>query len=297
VSVLSHADDSLFPAIRDAAPSRPSLRELGYFLDPNDAAMQRTIAYYEAGRPLSLVGPPGSGKTFLIEVLAQRNGHELLTIQAHEQLEWEDVVGRWAPTGLSDRPLEWIPGPVEIAARATVPTTLFIDEVAAAPPGLLTGLNGLAGGGALTHARGAGMTTIPRNPLLRIVTAFNPWADNAGNVEMSLAFLDRFRVRTFGYLEQGVEIEMLQHKFPNVPRRVIKNFVELVNATRALRANRAESTRYVATVRTLEEMCDAIVFGASPREAALEAIMPVARLIDPDKLDTLQRLIHNKLPT
>ena len=155
--------------------------------DDEDKTLERTIKLFSVGFPLALVGESGAGKTLLIKYLCAGARIPLYQRQGHNQMEWEDLVGRWV---LEDDTSVFVPGPLVLAMQDDA--CFLLDEAASVKQGILNGLNELANGGDLVIDNDKGHKVVKRSKNFRIAISFNPWDNYAGNNELNIAFLTRF---------------------------------------------------------------------------------------------------------
>lgn len=78
-----------------------------------------------AGLPLLLAGPPGGGKTALLEAAFGETSGGLHVITGDAGTKVEDFLGQWYPTGKPDE-MYWCDGPLVLAMRSG--GVLFVDD-------------------------------------------------------------------------------------------------------------------------------------------------------------------------
>jgi cobaltochelatase CobS len=164
-------------------------------------------------RNLLITGPKGCGKSELIFQYAARLGREVFRYSCHERTEYADLLG-----GLGIEPdgsTQWNDGPLAVAMRRGA--ILLVDEVNAARPGTLIGLNGvLDGSESITLPTGE---IVKRHPEFRVAVTGNAMMrdDTApsykGTNTMNQAFLDRFIVIEKTYLPPHVEMQIISNAF------------------------------------------------------------------------------------
>lgn len=82
-----------------------------------------------------LSGPPGTGKTVMVEAAFGTERGGLHTITADENTSVNDFMGQWSPTGDRACPYVWVDGPLVQAMREG--GVLFIDDATLANPKVL----------------------------------------------------------------------------------------------------------------------------------------------------------------
>lgn len=142
----------------------------------------------EAGRFPLLAGPPGTGKTALVEA-AFSNGdpEEVITVNCHADLEVADFVGRYVaePGGA----FRWVDGPLPTAMREG--RVLFLDDVSLAPPSVLARVYPLMDGRGRIVITEHDDEEVVAAPGCFVVGAWNP---NVIGSRLSEALSSRFAV-------------------------------------------------------------------------------------------------------
>jgi len=87
----------------------------------------------EADSPVMLSGFPGCGKTAVVEAAF---GDELITANAHGDMEVTDLIGTYTPQ--PDGSYEWVDGPLTEAMKSG--KVLFVDDITLAPATVLARL-------------------------------------------------------------------------------------------------------------------------------------------------------------
>ncbi|GFH15702.1 uncharacterized protein HaLaN_11979, partial [Haematococcus lacustris] len=124
-----------------------------------------------AGRPLLLEGPPGCGKTWLLEHLARLTGNDSSMVRIHldDQMDAKSLLGAYLCTAVPGE-FAWQPGP--LVRAVTEGRWLVVEDVNMAPPDVLAALVPLLEGGSLTvPSRGEVLQAAPGFQLLATVTS------------------------------------------------------------------------------------------------------------------------------
>lgn len=136
------------------APPMPDLHRLPSALMARlvelDDPVRLTVAALVAGRPVLLVGPPGSGKTTLARGLCQALGVEPGWVQGGPETLPSDLTGTSTPNLMAPE-WAWHPGPL-------LSPLVVVDELPLVPPRSLSPLREAIGLGRVTPA---GTPSIP----------------------------------------------------------------------------------------------------------------------------------------
>lgn len=159
----------------------------------------------DAGKNVLLMGPTGTGKTSLVEVVAQARGQELVYVPCHTGGTAEQLLGQMVPNpnfGLPGEPqYRWKDGLVTRAVKRGA--ILLLDEINSLRPEVTFCIHGL-----LDYRRELVLPDYPGDddvikaaPGFGIIAAGNP--DYEGVQVMNEAFRDRFAVQLFvGYVAE-----------------------------------------------------------------------------------------------
>ena len=162
-------------------------------------------------RNLMITGPSGSGKTQLVFQWAARTGRELFRYSCNERTDFSELLGTMIITDTGATAFQ--DGPLTLAMKRG--GIFLLDEVNAARPGALIGLNGVLDGSESLMVPGSG-ELVRRHPDFRVAVSGNSMNrdDTAssfrGTQTMNAAFLDRFMAIEKTYLPQLVEAKALQ---------------------------------------------------------------------------------------
>jgi MoxR-like ATPase len=206
-----------------------------------------------------LVGPAGTGKSTLVEYVAQSVGAPLITVSCDIELDKTELLGR---PEIKGGDTHWVDGPVTLAMRRGY--WIVFDEANMAKPEVLSVLHAV-----LDHRRRLvlkenGNEVIEAHPNFRVFATMNPGYEGTG--ELNQAFKDRFGVvLRIGYMPPRKE-EALLTKRTGIDRATASLLVKAARDTRRMAEN-GEITEAIST-RTLLEWAQAMKNGYSALEAA-----------------------------
>lgn len=173
---------------------------IGYVASAGEEALFRSA--HTRGTPVLLLGPPGCGKTLLVEQMAAALGRPLVTVTCHDDLTTADLVGRHLITGGDVR---WEDGPLTVAMRTGA--VCYLDEVVEARPDTLAMLHSVA-----DHRRtlfidrlGESVTAPPE---FMLVASHNPRRPGSPK-ELKPALRQRFATIRLSYLDAAAEAEVI----------------------------------------------------------------------------------------
>lgn len=131
------------------------------------------VEIFEAawGRQLAVMlkGPTGTGKTRLVEHMAERLGVPLFTVSCHEDITSADLVGRHVLTGAET---EWIDGPLTRAVREG--GICYLDEVVEARQDATVAIHSLTDHRRELFIERLGGLRLTAPPAFCLVVSFNP---------------------------------------------------------------------------------------------------------------------------
>ncbi|XP_037827489.1 midasin [Lucilia sericata] len=166
----------------------------------------RLLSALSLNKPILLEGPPGVGKTSIVESLAHAIGYNIVRINLCEHTDLADLFGTDLPAednisnlkseednknnSLQIGSFQWRDGPLLAALKANN-TWILLDELNLAPQSVLEGLNAI-----LDHR---GEVYIPElnktfalNKQTRVFASQNPLKQGGGRKGLPQSFLNRF---------------------------------------------------------------------------------------------------------
>jgi nitric oxide reductase NorQ protein len=157
---------------------------------------------YARRTPLLLLGPPGCGKTLLVEQMAAALGRPLVTVTCHDDLTTADLVGRHLITGGDVR---WEDGPLTRAMRTGA--VCYLDEIVEARPDTLAMLHSVADHRRTLFVDRLG-ETVAAPPEFMLVASHNPRRPGSPK-ELKPALRQRFATIRLAYLEPAAEAAVI----------------------------------------------------------------------------------------
>lgn len=148
--------------------------------------LYRLLRSVQLNKPIMLEGPPGVGKTSIVESLGKITGHKVTRINLSEETDLIDLLGCDIPVG--DR-FEWCDGVLLTAIKNG--SWVILDELNLCPQPVIEGLNAL-----LDHRATIYIPEINKEIVcpqsFRIFAAQNPVAHGGGRKGLPKSFLNRF---------------------------------------------------------------------------------------------------------
>ncbi|ETN67266.1 midasin [Anopheles darlingi] len=196
----------------------------------------RLLSALSLEKAILLEGPPGVGKTSLVESLARTIGYDFVRINLCEHTDLADLFGTDLPA--DDRSLEmaeasgdeqletngngaerptlgsfvWRDGPLLAALKARRHTWILLDELNLAPQSVLEGLNAI-----LDHRGEVFIAELNKTFRLgartRIFAAQNPLRQGGGRKGLPQSFLNRFTKVYLRKLEQRDLLHVVEGKY------------------------------------------------------------------------------------
>jgi len=172
------------------------------------AKFAEVLAYLNAGVTPFLVGPAGTGKTYLARQAADALGVRCIVISCHPMMTRAEMIGYMAP-GTNEHNV----GPLGEAWQEADGAVLVFDEIDAAHPAALVTLNDCLAATAGTTIRLADGSMAPRPERLFIIATANtfgtgPNAQYVGRNALDAATLDRFATVEIDY-DRDTERELV----------------------------------------------------------------------------------------
>ena len=230
-----------------------------------------------------LVGPAGTGKSTLIEYVAQLAGAPLITVSCDVELDKTELLGRYE---IRRGDTVWVDGPVTEAMRKGY--WLVFDEVNMAKPEVLSVLHAV-----LDHRRRMvlkenGNELVVAHPNFRVFATMNPGYE--GTAELNQAFKDRFGVvLSIGYMPPAKEVKLVVAK-TGIDKETAILMVKAANDTRKMAEN-GEISEPISP-RTLLEWAQAVKEGYPPLKAAQFTVLDkIAR--DRAEREDVENVIKN----
>lgn len=202
----------------------------------------RLLSALSLNKPILLEGPPGVGKTSIVESLSRAIGYNIVRINLCEHTDLADLFGTDLPAednisnlktedekkkeGLQIGAFEWRDGPLLGALKANN-TWILLDELNLAPQSVLEGLNAV-----LDHR---GEVYIPElnktfklNKQTRIFASQNPLKQGGGRKGLPQSFLNRFTKVYVRKLSTQDLLYVVEGKYKNYFDKLKDDFVKLL---------------------------------------------------------------------
>lgn len=254
-NIVANIGGTLIPKI-DALPSRPC-----DFVatEGSVATVTRVAAGLLENKPVLLVGPAGSGKTFYVDCLASqlRPSEDIVRIHLGDQTDAKSLIGTYT-TGEKPGVFEWKPGILTVAV--TKGRWVLIEDLDRAPTDVVSIL--------LPLMEKRELMVSSRNQTFRAKAGFQIFATvTADDPDRPLEFIgQRLWHKVVVEPPSTTEFEsILVSRFPRVAPLAAK-FIETYHASQTIFANRMTQDRQL-TSRDLFKWCQRV-------EALLERAVP-----------------------
>ncbi|KAL7716713.1 Midasin [Entamoeba marina] len=172
--------------------------------------------------PILLQGPTSSGKTSLVEYLANATGHRMVRVNNHEQTDVQEYLGSYVPT--EDGKLVFQEGILVEAVRKGY--WIVLDELNLAPSEVLEALNRLLDFNRELYIPET-QETIQPHPQFMLFATQNPPNTYGGRKHLSRAFRNRFIELHFDEIPDE-ELEVILEKRSLIPPSYCKKLVAVL---------------------------------------------------------------------
>lgn len=191
--------------------------------------LYRVLRALQLSKPVLIEGPPGAGKTSLVEALAAASGHQLVRINLSEQSDVSDLFGSDLPLpgdSSTQGSFQWCDGVLLSAIKAGC--WVLLDELNLAPQSVLEGLNSCLDHRSAVFIPEIGQTfACPAS--FRIFAAQNPISQGGGRKGLPKSFLNRFTKVYVEELTSGDFTSIVQSRYPSVPRPLVLSIVDFTS--------------------------------------------------------------------
>ena len=236
------------------------LRSISFRLD-DSVYVNPTIelllqALLENGKNILLDGPQGSGKTLLSYKIAEALDFEYVFFNSSSVFESTDFLATLQIKATSSGQAEtvWIKTDILRALEDALENPekkylIFLDEFnrcrEMARNGIMPALDSTR---KMYNPLTGSNINIPDNVIW--IAAINNGAQFTGTANVDPAQLDRFAILKLGYPPEGKEIDILQQRYPRLPKGQIKIIVKLANTIR-----HDKTLRLDLSMRATDEIC------------------------------------------
>ncbi len=170
------------------------------------------------GRNVVIAGPPGCGKTMLVEAIARKLGRKVVTVLGADGLPYDHLIGRrdisTGPDGSAVT--TWRDGLIPAAMRAG--DILYLDEVTALPVGIRSAAYAAMDWRRQITLAENGNELVTAAPGFVCVASFNP-GSIAGTTAMAGPLHGRFgAIIRLAYLSKAAEAALLVARVPGLSK-------------------------------------------------------------------------------
>lgn len=164
--------------------------------------LELVLAAVAAGRDIVLEGPPGVGKTTMLQAITEEWGIPLVLVEGNADLTPAKLIGHHNPARVLQEGYDadnFVPGPLVQAMREG--GFLYIEEFNRAPDDTIN---------TLLTAMAERRIAVPRvgvvqaRPTFRVIASMNPY-DNVGTTRLSTSVHDRLNRLAIGYQDAAAE--------------------------------------------------------------------------------------------
>ncbi|MEL6107768.1 MAG: AAA family ATPase [Planctomycetota bacterium] len=161
-------------------------------------ALAEVLELIESGENVMLVGPAGTGKSYLAESVAKKLGRRFGSISCSAGMSESHLVGRMLPIGDSGA-FEFVS--TEFLECYETGGVFLLDEMDSADPNVLLVINSALANGYLSVPARHGNPRAKRHPDFALIAACNTFGRGAdrqyvGRSQLDESTLDRFRIGT-----------------------------------------------------------------------------------------------------
>lgn len=152
-----------------------------------------------------LVGPKGSGKTYMIKNWCAERGYPYARINMDGAITTEDFIGSWVRVGN-----EWVWSDGILTRFMRHGGVLVIDEINASPPEMLFILHSVLDDGRQIVLRSKDGEIVKAHKDFMLVACMNP--DYAGTQELNEALEDRFDIILYVDYDENLETKLIKNE-------------------------------------------------------------------------------------